>query len=347
MDTWMNDLNASVGLLTSAAAPIVQMGYNGRSWKRTKELYEMQRDDARASAEWQNQTNIANWQMQNEYNTPANQVQRLIDAGLNPNLMYGNGTAATGNAGDVSSAKMDVPSQSGFQYGQVDMARAGQGILSASQQMLQGDALASQIDYQNAQTRLVNSQVNRNNVQTLQDVFNYQYSKDTRNYNITRLLGEIFNQDVRSENLQASTDESRARTTNLQAELPGIIANAQLLQGKLKMQPLESVMLSKQISEVAARINNIYIDTLNKTEDNKTKVYENDFLSDTYDNRVKTVQNVLVDSFYRAENGRLQFNLQEAKNHFFEIMGTEEGAPIWSQISGLIGTLMRRINNAL
>ena len=42
--------------------------------------------------------NVKMWNMQNEYNAPSAQVQRLKDAGLNPNLMYGNGTAATGNS---------------------------------------------------------------------------------------------------------------------------------------------------------------------------------------------------------------------------------------------------------
>lgn len=41
---------------------------------------------------------IENWMIQQEYNTPANQVARLRAAGLNPNLIYGNGSAATGNA---------------------------------------------------------------------------------------------------------------------------------------------------------------------------------------------------------------------------------------------------------
>lgn len=47
-------------------------------------------------ADRQNQQAMQAWQMQNEYNTPANQIQRLIDAGLNPNLAYSN--VDTGNA---------------------------------------------------------------------------------------------------------------------------------------------------------------------------------------------------------------------------------------------------------
>lgn len=45
--------------------------------------------------------NVKMWNMQNEYNAPSAQVQRLKDAGLNPNLMYGNGTAATGNSSQM------------------------------------------------------------------------------------------------------------------------------------------------------------------------------------------------------------------------------------------------------
>lgn len=41
------------------------------------------------------------WNMQNEYNTPAQQMQRISEAGLNPNLMYSQGSP--GVAGSVSS----------------------------------------------------------------------------------------------------------------------------------------------------------------------------------------------------------------------------------------------------
>ena len=43
------------------------------------------------------------WNMQNAYNTPAMQRQRLEEAGLNPNLLYDSGANA-GNAGNVPTA---------------------------------------------------------------------------------------------------------------------------------------------------------------------------------------------------------------------------------------------------
>ena len=50
------------------------------------------------------QQNIKFWNMQNAYNTPKQQMSRLKDAGLNPNLIYGS-NANTGVAGSVSPSK--------------------------------------------------------------------------------------------------------------------------------------------------------------------------------------------------------------------------------------------------
>lgn len=43
--------------------------------------------------EQQNKANKELWQKQTEYNTPANQITRLREAGLNPSLAYGKGVA--------------------------------------------------------------------------------------------------------------------------------------------------------------------------------------------------------------------------------------------------------------
>lgn len=51
------------------------------------------------------QNNIRFWKMQNEYNLPINQMKRLQDAGLNPNLIYGSGSANTGVAGAIAPSK--------------------------------------------------------------------------------------------------------------------------------------------------------------------------------------------------------------------------------------------------
>jgi hypothetical protein len=50
--------------------------------------------------------NLAQWHRQNDYNDPQNQMSRLKNAGLNPNLIYGsNASGAAGNADGVPPSK--------------------------------------------------------------------------------------------------------------------------------------------------------------------------------------------------------------------------------------------------
>lgn len=46
----------------------------------------------------QYQKNLEQWNRENEYNAPKAQMERLRDAGLNPNLVYGNGNNTAGTA---------------------------------------------------------------------------------------------------------------------------------------------------------------------------------------------------------------------------------------------------------
>lgn len=53
-------------------------------------------------AQQQNEFNIAQWNRENEYNLPANQMQRLREAGLNPDLVYGSGVSGLTSASSPS-----------------------------------------------------------------------------------------------------------------------------------------------------------------------------------------------------------------------------------------------------
>lgn len=94
----------------AAAATAASAGFNaiaqGKMNKKTRQwnekMYEKQKAD-----------NLALWKMQNEYNSPLQQMQRLQEGGLNPNLVYGNGTVAnnanTPDAGSVPSWSPKAP----------------------------------------------------------------------------------------------------------------------------------------------------------------------------------------------------------------------------------------------
>ena len=69
----------------------------------------------------QNQYNIDMWKMQADYNTPQAQMNRFKQAGLNPNLIYGQG-----NNGNMTSApQMVTPSAPDYSEG---LGKIGEGI---------------------------------------------------------------------------------------------------------------------------------------------------------------------------------------------------------------------------
>lgn len=59
---------------------------------------------AKASQDRANKQNVAFWDMQNKYNHPSAQMERLRSAGLNPNLVYGQGGGSQ-QVGDISASK--------------------------------------------------------------------------------------------------------------------------------------------------------------------------------------------------------------------------------------------------
>lgn len=71
----------------------------------------------RRSQDRANEMNVNFWQQQNAYNHPSQQMARLQEAGLNPNLIYGTpSAAAVGNADKIAPSKatdykMDNPIQ--------------------------------------------------------------------------------------------------------------------------------------------------------------------------------------------------------------------------------------------
>jgi hypothetical protein len=96
----------------------------------------------------QNEFNLKMWHLNNQYNTPSAQMQRLQQAGLNPNLMYQNGTTGI-SQGATSSA-----SGSAMQAFQPDFSSGVDSILSYQLQKQLTDAQVANIDAQTEKTKV-------------------------------------------------------------------------------------------------------------------------------------------------------------------------------------------------
>lgn len=89
------------------------------------------------------QRNIELWNMQNQYNSPQAQMQRLQAAGLNPNMVYGTGVQAAGQA--------DAPAR--YQAPQQDFNIRMPNIADEIQKFQQIDINNAQIDRIKSMTR--------------------------------------------------------------------------------------------------------------------------------------------------------------------------------------------------
>lgn len=79
---------------------------NRRSMRFSQDMYNRQKND-----------NIEFWNMQNNYNSPQAQMARFQAAGLNPNLIYGQGNS--GNAGSISTPDVQTPQFRSPEWGNV------------------------------------------------------------------------------------------------------------------------------------------------------------------------------------------------------------------------------------
>lgn len=75
------------GIWSGGINIMTQSIMNKRQQQFAVDMYNRQRSDA-----------LADWKTYTDYNSPSSQMERLKAAGLNPNLVYGNGADATANS---------------------------------------------------------------------------------------------------------------------------------------------------------------------------------------------------------------------------------------------------------
>lgn len=93
------DPNTLVAAANSVIQPVVQHFTNVKNRKFAREMYNRQRTDA-----------LSDWEMQNAYNAPREQMARFKAAGLNPHLIYGNtNEGATVRSSSASSGTAQSP----------------------------------------------------------------------------------------------------------------------------------------------------------------------------------------------------------------------------------------------
>ncbi|AXH75117.1 MAG: DNA pilot protein [Microviridae sp.] len=185
------------------------------------------------------QNALDDWNRQNEYNSPAAQMQRYKEAGLSPNLIYGQtNTAPPVRSTDMVAPQMDTKN--------VDFITRSQNI---NQQKLATDNLAKQAELIDANIALTkanetkaNSETNWKNVNTERlrdnimpydfDYYSTRSRQNAQNLNNSVVQNEVLSRTVSK--IKADTQLTAERKAAVIQTVKNYIATEKLLGEKFK-----------------------------------------------------------------------------------------------------------------
>ena len=133
---------AAIGAGAGSALNSASTVFTNRSQQKfSRKMYDLQKQD-----------NLAFWHLQNQYNSPQQQMARLQEAGLNPNLIYGQSSGgASGQAQQVQ-----TPDVQSVQYRSPEFGNAiSGGSLAYVNAIYDLDIKQAQIDNLRAQNQVI------------------------------------------------------------------------------------------------------------------------------------------------------------------------------------------------
>lgn len=206
--------------------------------------------------QWQRNSALTDYGMQNEYNSPSAQMERLKKAGLNPNLVYGTGTATM----PASNIKSSSPPSTNTSRVNIDGGGAVGTYLNAKQMQLQNDNLKAQNDVLLEQKKnLAADTVQKLFGGNLKE-FDFNLKTQLRNNTISKAWQITKNLDTQGNLTQAqiantkerTKTETETRTPKIQAILQSVSESTQRILN-MKIQAAKTVA---EISYIQTQIQN-------------------------------------------------------------------------------------------
>lgn len=148
------------GIISGVGSLLGGLGSSAMNNKAVRDTNKANMEIAKYQAQWQQQENekayqrsLNMWNLQNEYNSPTQQMARIRAAGLNPNLVYGNGVTgnSAGSTPQYEPAKFNAPTMQAYRGWNL-------GISDAISQFLAYRTVKAQVDNMEAQNSLIRQQ---------------------------------------------------------------------------------------------------------------------------------------------------------------------------------------------
>lgn len=218
----------------------------------------------RAANDLSRQWSLDDWNRQNAYNSPLQQMNRLREAGLNPALVYGNGAQAA--TAMVKTPTASAPTQEAPRMAPVQTPDIG----SVIGQYYQLQSLQADVENKKAQNRLLNQEYDLRSLDFgLKDL-----KQRTGEFSLgqsTRMADVSFETAVaRKENILANTDLTKARSAQLPLDYQLRVQQLKLMKAKTSAEIQRTMadtmlkvyqrsdMAPAQLEKMKAEISNLY-----------------------------------------------------------------------------------------
>lgn len=243
-----------------------QRAWNENMWNRQNQvnLENWNRVEQRNASLYQRnkQDSLAFWKMQNEYNSPQAQMARFKSAGLNPNLIYGQGSsgnsAAVATPQQGNSDAIKSPDVQGYSRAQAESITRGMDAFGDNYRFKQLDA---QTDNLKAQQNVINQEALLKAQQTASAALGIKRGK--------------FQHGIDKELRETSVEAAKVNLENVKSSLRTQSLNQDNMQTKNKRDKLEYLiaqdMRNPRLQQAYANIQRTISSTQGENLNNELK----------------------------------------------------------------------------
>lgn len=245
------------GIVAGVGSLLGGVGSSAMNNKAVQDTNKANMEIAKYQAQWQQQENekayqrsLKMWNLQNEYNSPTQQMARIRAAGLNPNLVYGNGVTgnSAGSTPQYEPAKFNAPTMQAYRGWNL-------GISDATSQYLAYRTVKAQVDNMEAQNSLIRQQTateatRQANVaaSTARSEFDLNMAKELKDVSVSSAIA-----DMNLKQAGASQGWTKANREVIQYELDkALFDNKIKLSNEEYLKVLQSVRQLQQDNDINA-----------------------------------------------------------------------------------------------
>lgn len=291
-----------------------------------KEENEATRQYNKELAVQQNNWNIAQWQRENEYNSPAAQKARLSAAGLNTDMMYGQGAISNvaASSPQLTSGAPASPLDWSSLANQANYGNAVNSFLDTQMKQAQIDNMNADTKKKGAETSILSSDAsfrdayNQGLLDTQQSLITLQGKQgDLSDQQIKESMSRITQINSTVSNIQANTDQIRNAISNDNARLD-----------------LEKLLNSAQVKKLIAdsKVSEAQVDRMAKEWEKLCRNYD-----DQHEISLSQKAKLIVEGNNLRLEGKMQYGAYDS-----ELSTWENVLKVFNQITSFALPLIKK-----